>query len=306
MMHRQRFSAKLHNLPPGTTAYDLREILTSTNALTCYIPRKNNYTRRQFAIIAFKDQEGVDNVLNSTITLGKTQLFWTSVQTKLCSICDSADHLVVACPIKHQREERRELQWNQANKFGNLYNRYKPANTFQIRKIAKEIRPSRINTTLNKSYAEALKQPRPNNQHHKDNNQVMNMLKSIKHEIAQIKIEIVKINKRVDLLEQDAYYQHVDDDTMEETTSSSETEETPSEHESINYSPSTLNNNFTTPSEQISDIRSIQHNLLNTVDRIGDNMHQFMSTYGDINLINARTNINRSNSPSTPSWDEQQ
>ena len=43
---RDRFTLKLTNLPPGTTGYDLNNIIKCSNAKTCYIPRNRNYTRK--------------------------------------------------------------------------------------------------------------------------------------------------------------------------------------------------------------------------------------------------------------------
>ncbi len=57
-----------------------------------------------------------------------------------------------------------------------------------------------------KTYAEITRQIKPIKSSENNNEQMMNILRNMHHEIAQMKIKLVKINKRIDLLKQDAYY----------------------------------------------------------------------------------------------------
>ena len=52
---RNMYTAKLTNLPFGTTAIDLKEILQQVNAKSCFMPRtQSRYTRKCFVYINFE------------------------------------------------------------------------------------------------------------------------------------------------------------------------------------------------------------------------------------------------------------
>ena len=55
--HRNTYRIKLTNLPFGTTARDLHDIILATKAKASYIPRSNNYKPRPFVILHFEYQE---------------------------------------------------------------------------------------------------------------------------------------------------------------------------------------------------------------------------------------------------------
>ena len=132
---RDRFTLKLTNLPPGTIGYDLNNIIKRSNAKTCYISRNRNYTRKQYAVLSFKDQEDQDQAFNVTHSLGNTELTWTTMDTKLCAICSQQDYLAAQCNIKKQTQERRQVRHQLADRHGHLYQKYKPAGTTAMRRF---------------------------------------------------------------------------------------------------------------------------------------------------------------------------
>jgi hypothetical protein len=121
-----QFSLKLNNLPPGTTGYDLKEIIQNTHAQTCYIPRNRNYSRKRFAILSFKTIEAKDEAQDTHVTLGNTTLDWHETTTKLCAICASAVHDTKDCNIKASQLQKVQEKKENTQKFGHLYRRYKP------------------------------------------------------------------------------------------------------------------------------------------------------------------------------------
>jgi RNA recognition motif-containing protein len=96
---RSHYCAKLTNLPPGTTGFDLKEIIKDTQARTCYIPRNRNYLRKRYAVISFKNEETLEIALETQYQLGNTVLEWHRMEDKLCAICNNANHLAKQCPI---------------------------------------------------------------------------------------------------------------------------------------------------------------------------------------------------------------
>ena len=105
---RDQYVLKLTNLPPGTTGYDLKYVIDNCKARTCYIPRTQNYHRKRFAILNFKDAETQERARDNPLELGTTILNWHEMNNKLCAICNSADHLAAQCEIKEKMSEKRQ------------------------------------------------------------------------------------------------------------------------------------------------------------------------------------------------------
>jgi hypothetical protein len=82
---RNEFSAKLANLPFGITAYDLRELLVSVNAQTCFIPRTNDkYSRIRYAYVSFKSEEDMMAAISNEKKFHYRQrvLYWVDTDAK--------------------------------------------------------------------------------------------------------------------------------------------------------------------------------------------------------------------------------
>jgi len=59
---RRKFTIKLANLPKGCSIFELSDVLKQVNAMTCFIPKKNDqsYSRERVAYITFKSQEDLE------------------------------------------------------------------------------------------------------------------------------------------------------------------------------------------------------------------------------------------------------
>jgi hypothetical protein len=218
-VERSQFSLKLNNLPPGTTGFDLKEIIQSTHAQTCYIPRNRNYSRKRFAILSFKTIEAKDRAQDTHVTLGNTTLDWFETTTKLCAICASATHHTKDCDIKASQAQKAQEKRENIQKFGHLYCKYKPTG---IPAQAKFIKSTQQFKT--KSFAEAVKerkQPTTTPTQPKINNetpdqlslkQIMQAIQQLAEEIKQIKTSLNKMDERIGTIEDDRYYYHTEQD----------------------------------------------------------------------------------------------
>src|SRR5581483_3610936 len=142
---RDKHTLRLTNLPPGTTGYDLRDIISITKAASCYIPRNRNYTKKRFTFLNFTSAEAKEQAKNQKVHLGETPLYWHEVDEKLCAICSAADHLVANCSIKAKRKEKQQILKEKAKRYNLLYQKFKPAGTATIRRIAPKQTPNLAN-----------------------------------------------------------------------------------------------------------------------------------------------------------------
>src|SRR5215208_7820276 len=71
---RNNFRVKLTNLPFGTSARDLQDIMLAVKAKSCYIPRSNNYKPRPFTILYFKSAENLKNAITNDYAFSNNEL----------------------------------------------------------------------------------------------------------------------------------------------------------------------------------------------------------------------------------------
>ena len=117
---RSRYTAKLTNLPKGTSVYDLSDILNATEAKTCIIPKSiSSYVNRPYAYIAFETEQALNHAMTTAYALGKNTLEWVALKAKTCQICGSAQHEKQNCELNKTAQNK---------KFTRVYNRFKPAN----------------------------------------------------------------------------------------------------------------------------------------------------------------------------------
>jgi len=123
---RNMYTAKLTNLPFGTTAIDLKEILHQVGAKSCFMPRtQSRYTRKRFAYISFESSEQLEKVMtNVRVLYEEIELLWETPDHKTCHKCGSPSHLVVDC---EERESSLHYKNNQ-RKFTGIYSRFKVPN----------------------------------------------------------------------------------------------------------------------------------------------------------------------------------
>jgi hypothetical protein len=230
---RNQFCLKLNNLPPGTTGYDLKEIIQITHAQTCYIPRNKNYLRKRFAILSFKTQEQKYMAQDRHVTLGNTVLDWHEMSTKLCAICASANHLAKDCNIKAFQHQKIITKKENKQKFGHLYRRFKPVG------FPTQSKPTRTTQfSQSRSFADVVKQKKlttekpsnPDTQHKTSDqpslNNIMQVIQQLGDEIKQIKTLLNKMDERIGILEDDRYFFYTDQE--ENTNMEEEDDEEPS------------------------------------------------------------------------------
>src|SRR3954447_1361578 len=122
-MDRQRFCAKLTNLPHGTTAFDLEEVLKDVKAKTCFIPKKRDgvsYQRERFAFVSFSTQEEMNKAYEKGFMLKKNGLVFTSTSQRTCFTCGSPHHLQFQCNERHQKENSAQ----KTSQFSSIYNHF--------------------------------------------------------------------------------------------------------------------------------------------------------------------------------------
>src|SRR5581483_5336377 len=79
-------TAKLTNLPYGTTPIDLKQILQEVKAKTCFIPRtRNRYARHRYTYVSFENDDDLEKIFENTIVkLGDTSLRLEHESSKAC------------------------------------------------------------------------------------------------------------------------------------------------------------------------------------------------------------------------------
>src|SRR5581483_902998 len=120
---RRKFDLKLSNMPSGTTAFDLQDILKEVKGLTCFIPRRqdaNTYQKERYAYIQFKSNEDRIQAKAKAFQLKNRLLYFVDTQTKTCRLCGSHLHMVRSC----KEAQRANAQVERNNRFARIYNRF--------------------------------------------------------------------------------------------------------------------------------------------------------------------------------------
>ncbi|KAG9295687.1 hypothetical protein G9A89_001704 [Geosiphon pyriformis] len=94
------FLAKLVNLPPGCTAFEISDMISQIGSQTCFIPCFSDSGRySQFALITFNSQGDLDSAVVKTSTLRKCHIWWKTPGCQHCFRCQEMGHLAVDCKI---------------------------------------------------------------------------------------------------------------------------------------------------------------------------------------------------------------
>jgi hypothetical protein len=312
---RDKHTLRLTNLPPETTGYDLRDVISTTKAASCHIPRNRNYTKKRFAFLNFISAEAKEQAKNQEVYLGETPLYWHEVDEKLCAICSAADHLVANCPIKAKRQEKQQLLKEKAKRYNSLYQKFKPAGTANIRRIvpkqtSKPTNQDRLraweqfNRTSNRfadkgTFAQIARRASSKGSNLAANNpaaminlqssltEVLKAVQTIGAELKDIKETINDLNSRVNNLEEFAYFYTVDDEeqvqaaieTGKEYLNQNPPRTTTPEPRDFNYQ---RKRQATSPAVDTLNIREQQINLNTRMANIDDT---FQSVVGTLNQI---------------------
>src|SRR3954454_18258068 len=212
---RNEFRAKLTNLPFGTSARDLTDILLASKAKACYIPRSNNYKPRPFAILYFESANDLKNAINNDYAFGDNELQWRAADSKCCHKCGSVDHIVMKCPIileqKRSKDELDEprIPRSKLPSVQRLYNHFKPVGSRSLivkktpQKTNDQQSPPPPKSSSNKGKGTQTVDDsihNPKNTAAEDTNKkldkILDMLTKMQKDMAVLEARILKLEKR--------------------------------------------------------------------------------------------------------------
>ncbi|KAG9303007.1 hypothetical protein G9A89_006224 [Geosiphon pyriformis] len=100
ILSRDKFKAKLVNLPPGCTVFEISDMISQIGGRTCFIPRSPNSGHcSQFALVTFDSQDDLNSAVVKTGTLRKCRIWWKTPGCQRCFRCQEMGHLVIDCKI---------------------------------------------------------------------------------------------------------------------------------------------------------------------------------------------------------------
>ena len=210
--HRNTHRIKLTNLPFGTSARDLHDIILATKAKAFYIFQSNNYKPRPFIILHFESEVVFNNAVQQHYVFGGNQLSWCSPDTRCCHKCGDPEHIVMKCPLlikskepKESDESQKFKSSTQLNTMNRLYNKYKPAgfrkfvsNKKSYSEIAKNnkadnsyIPPPSKDHNIHNSVKDSIHNP--NNEINRKLDQILNILSNLKKDMNDLDVCIAKL-----------------------------------------------------------------------------------------------------------------
>jgi hypothetical protein len=195
--NRNKFTAKLANLPFGITAVDLKELLLKVNAKTCFIPRtRDKYSRLRYAYITFANETDYNNATsgNDIFDIKGYQLQWATPEVKACHKCGSLDHIVKDC----EERERGFVRRQRIAQYNKIYTRYRVPN---YRRYANYNTPRRYDYEGNNNFEN--NQPTTPNEVNfdKESLAIYELLKEVKTELNEMRQEMGEIKNRINKLE---------------------------------------------------------------------------------------------------------
>jgi hypothetical protein len=195
---RHQYTAKLTNLPFGTTPVDLQEILRQVKAKTCFIPRtRTQYSRKRFAYISFESEEDLQNVMTHIrVVFNDNELYWEAENSKTCHKCGSSQHLVAKCSEKESAENFKEYR----KQFTNIYSKYKVPNYRNA--VRKPImNHNQIKRSVNNEGGRQPAQPINNDLKTTMENLIKSLRKDIEEKFDKINNQLIDLNNRIKIIE---------------------------------------------------------------------------------------------------------
>src|SRR5437763_2147291 len=106
-LNRFQYRTKLTNLPEGSTAFNVEEILLNVSAKTCFIPKKRDgsYQRERFAFVDFATNDDRLRALETGFQLKGKGLVFTPTSQRTCHTCGSPHHLQLYCQEHNKKQE---------------------------------------------------------------------------------------------------------------------------------------------------------------------------------------------------------
>ncbi|KAG9290847.1 hypothetical protein G9A89_010996 [Geosiphon pyriformis] len=96
ILSHDKFKAKLVNLPPGCTTFEISDMISQIGDQTCFIPCSSDSGYcSQFALVIFDSQGDLDSAVVKTGTLRKCHIWWETPGCRHCFRCQKMGHLAV-------------------------------------------------------------------------------------------------------------------------------------------------------------------------------------------------------------------
>ncbi|PKY63326.1 hypothetical protein RhiirA4_491829 [Rhizophagus irregularis] len=86
---RFKYGLKLANLPVGTYAADLKDIIVQMNAKSCFVPKNRflkNYEKERFAFVFFDNENNFNNALGKKFSFNNQGLVFVNYDAVTCHI----------------------------------------------------------------------------------------------------------------------------------------------------------------------------------------------------------------------------
>ncbi|PKY56246.1 hypothetical protein RhiirA4_476397, partial [Rhizophagus irregularis] len=120
---RFKYGLKLANLPVGTYAADLKDIIVQMNAKLCFVPKNRfskNYEKERFAFVFFDNENDFNNALGKKFSFNNRGLVFVNYDAVMCHVCGSPYHRVRTCP-----ENQRKRNMSSTHEvYQQIYSRY--------------------------------------------------------------------------------------------------------------------------------------------------------------------------------------
>ncbi|CAB5196309.1 unnamed protein product [Rhizophagus irregularis] len=120
---RFKYGLKLANLPVGTYAADLKDIIIQMKAKSCFVPKNRfskNYEKERFAFVFFDNENDFNNALGKKFSFNNRGLVFVNYDAVTCHVCGSPYHRVRTCP-ENQRKRNLSLTHEV---YQQIYSRY--------------------------------------------------------------------------------------------------------------------------------------------------------------------------------------
>ena len=120
---RFKYGLKLANLPAGTYAADLKDIVVQMKAKSCFVPKNRfskNYEKERFAFVFFDNENDLNNALGKKFSFNNRGLVFVNYDAVTCHVCGSPYHRVRTCP-----ENQRKRNMSSTHEvYQQIYSRY--------------------------------------------------------------------------------------------------------------------------------------------------------------------------------------
>ncbi|PKK58495.1 hypothetical protein RhiirC2_796203, partial [Rhizophagus irregularis] len=118
-----KYGLKLANLPVGTYAADLKDIIIQMKVKSCFVPKNRfskNYEKERFAFVFFDNENDFNNALGKKFSFNNRGLVFVNYDAVTCHVCSSPYHRVRTCP---ENQRKRNLS-STHEVYQQIYSRY--------------------------------------------------------------------------------------------------------------------------------------------------------------------------------------